>query len=37
VSVSLVRFDDGSLLDAARVAAACHALRFEPCKLPSRR
>src|SRR5436189_3754024 len=25
VSVSLVRFDDGSLLDAARVAAACHA------------
>ncbi len=24
VSVSLVRFDDGSLLDAARVAAACH-------------
>jgi len=27
VSVSLVRFDDGSLLDAARVAAACHAGR----------
>lgn len=25
VSVSLVRFDDGSLLDAARVAAACQA------------
>jgi len=25
VSVSLVRFDDGTLLDAARVAAACHA------------
>ena len=25
VSVSMVRFDDGSLLDAARVAAACHA------------
>lgn len=25
VSVSLVRFDDGSLLDAPRVAAACHA------------
>jgi cysteine desulfurase/selenocysteine lyase len=25
VSVSLVRFDDGSLLDAQRVAAACHA------------
>jgi cysteine desulfurase/selenocysteine lyase len=25
VSVSLVRFDDGSLLDAARVATACHA------------
>ena len=25
VSVSLVRFDDGSLLDAASVAAACHA------------
>src|SRR5204862_6878546 len=25
VSVSLVRFDDGSLLDAARVADACHA------------
>lgn len=25
VSVSLVRFDDGSLLDAARVAMACHA------------
>jgi cysteine desulfurase/selenocysteine lyase len=25
VSVSLVRFDDGSLLDAARVAVACHA------------
>jgi cysteine desulfurase/selenocysteine lyase len=25
VSVSLVRFDDGALLDAARVAAACHA------------
>jgi cysteine desulfurase/selenocysteine lyase len=25
VSVSLVRFDDGSLLDAARVAAGCHA------------
>ena len=25
VSVSLVRFDDGSRLDAARVAAACHA------------
>jgi len=25
VSVSLVRFDDGSLLDAARVAEACHA------------
>jgi selenocysteine lyase/cysteine desulfurase len=25
VSVSLVRFDDGSLLDAMRVAAACHA------------
>lgn len=25
VSASLVRFDDGSLLDAARVAAACHA------------
>jgi cysteine desulfurase/selenocysteine lyase len=25
VSTSLVRFDDGSLLDAARVAAACHA------------
>jgi cysteine desulfurase / selenocysteine lyase len=25
VSVSLVRFDDGSLLDAARLAAACHA------------
>src|SRR5262249_57781733 len=24
VSVSHVRFDDGSLLDAARVAAACH-------------
>src|SRR5260370_7945914 len=24
VSVSMVRFDDGSLLDAARVAAACH-------------
>lgn len=24
VSVSLVRFDDGSLLDAARLAAACH-------------
>ncbi|HKN76762.1 MAG TPA: aminotransferase class V-fold PLP-dependent enzyme [Candidatus Acidoferrum sp.] len=24
VSVSLVRFDDGSLLDAKRVAAACH-------------
>ena len=25
VSVSLVRYDDGSLLDAARLAAACHA------------
>lgn len=25
ISVSLVRFDDGSLLDARRVAAACHA------------
>jgi cysteine desulfurase / selenocysteine lyase len=25
VSASLVRFDDGSLLDAARVGAACHA------------
>src|SRR6202158_133499 len=25
VSVSLARFDDGSLLDAARVATACHA------------
>ena len=25
VSVSLVRFDDGSLLDAPRLAAACHA------------
>ena len=25
VSVSLVRFDDGVLLDAARIAAACHA------------
>jgi cysteine desulfurase / selenocysteine lyase len=25
VSVSLVRYDDGSLLDARRVAAACHA------------
>jgi len=25
VSLSLVRFDDGSLLDAPRVAAACHA------------
>jgi selenocysteine lyase/cysteine desulfurase len=25
VSVSLVRYDDGSLLDAPRVAAACHA------------
>jgi len=25
VSVSLARFDDGSLIDAARVAAACHA------------
>jgi len=25
VSVSMVRFDDGSLLDVARVAAACHA------------
>jgi cysteine desulfurase / selenocysteine lyase len=25
VSVSLVRFDDGALLDAARVAAVCHA------------
>ena len=25
VSVSLVRFDDGSMLDAARLAAACHA------------
>jgi cysteine desulfurase / selenocysteine lyase len=25
VSVSMVRFDDGSLLDAKRVAAACHA------------
>src|SRR6201987_4268718 len=25
VSVSMVRFDDGSLLDARRVAAACHA------------
>jgi len=25
VSVSLVRFDDGSLLEGARVAAACHA------------
>ena len=25
VSVSMVRFDDGSLLDAPRVAAACHA------------
>jgi len=25
ISVSLVRFDDGSLLDAARVSAACHA------------
>jgi selenocysteine lyase/cysteine desulfurase len=25
VSVSLVRFDDGSLLNAARVASACHA------------
>lgn len=25
VSTSLVRFDDGSLLDAARVASACHA------------
>jgi selenocysteine lyase/cysteine desulfurase len=24
VSVSMVRFDDGSLLDAARLAAACH-------------
>src|SRR5438874_7480379 len=24
VSVSLVRYDDGSLLDAPRVAAACH-------------
>src|SRR5712691_165829 len=24
VSVSMVRYDDGSLLDAARVAAACH-------------
>jgi cysteine desulfurase / selenocysteine lyase len=24
VSVSMVRFDDGSLLDASRVAAACH-------------
>src|SRR5260370_2540105 len=37
VSVSLVRFDDGSLLDAARVAAACHAqgallvLAFSQC------
>jgi cysteine desulfurase/selenocysteine lyase len=26
ISVSMVRFDDGSLLDAARVAAACHAV-----------
>jgi len=25
VSVSLVRYDDGTLLDAARVSAACHA------------
>jgi cysteine desulfurase/selenocysteine lyase len=25
VSVSLVRYDDGSLLDAARISAACHA------------
>jgi len=25
VSISLVRFDDGALLDVARVAAACHA------------
>jgi cysteine desulfurase / selenocysteine lyase len=25
VSVSMVRFDDGSLIDAARLAAACHA------------
>src|SRR5260370_18028340 len=25
VSVSLVRFDNGVLLDAARIAAACHA------------
>ena len=25
VSISLVRFDDGVLLDAARIAAACHA------------
>jgi cysteine desulfurase/selenocysteine lyase len=25
VSVSLVRFDDGSMVDAARLAAACHA------------
>jgi cysteine desulfurase / selenocysteine lyase len=25
ISVSMVRFDDGSLLDAKRVAAACHA------------
>ena len=25
VSVSLVRFDDGSMIDAARLAAACHA------------
>src|SRR5206468_5981270 len=24
VSVSMVRYDDGSLLDVARVAAACH-------------
>jgi selenocysteine lyase/cysteine desulfurase len=33
VSASLVRFDDGALLDAARVAAACHAQAIPPvCK-----
>ena len=31
VSVSLVRYDDGTLLDAARVSAACHAPHRELC------
>ena len=31
VSASLVRFDDGSMLDAARVAKACHAANAACC------